>query len=136
MTDARFLEKFLTAVSVLEQYGGTIERYEGAVEDDIEIAGFTRPKSAAETKAALDVARNKFLAMAFLHAVKKLRYDKLIDELEKDFTKGTNNYPYNVTRAFHLVVNHKGQPRVVSCLFNDSEALSFANVDGKISHPT
>jgi hypothetical protein len=29
------------------------------------------------------------------------------------------------------VVNHKGQPRVVSRLFNDSEGVSFANVDGK-----
>jgi hypothetical protein len=105
--NARFLEKFLTAVSVLEQYRGTVGRDKGAVEDEIEVAGFTLPVSAAETKTASDVARNKFLAMAFLHAVEKLRYGTLLDELENDFTKGTDNYPDSATRAYHLVVNHK-----------------------------
>jgi hypothetical protein len=100
MADARFLEKFLTAVSVLEPYGGTIGRDEGAVEDEIEVEGFTLPASAAETKTALDVARNKFIAMAFLRAVDKIPYGKLLDELENDFIKGTDNYPESVTRAY------------------------------------
>jgi hypothetical protein len=114
MTDDRFLEKFLTAVSVLEQYGGTIGRDEGTIEDEIEEADFTLSVSAAETKTASDVARNKFLAMTFIHAVDKLRYGKILDKLENDFTKGTDNYPESVTRAYHLVVNHRGKLRVVS----------------------
>jgi hypothetical protein len=131
MTDACFLEKFLTCVAVLEQYGGTIGRDQGAVEDEIEAAGYTILATAEETKQASDIARSKFLAMSYLLMVDKQRYGKLLDELENDFTKGTDNYPDSVTNAYNLVVNHKGQQRVVSRLFNDSEAVSFANVDGK-----
>jgi hypothetical protein len=39
MTNARFIEKFLTSVSVLEQYGGTLGRDEGGIEDKITEAG-------------------------------------------------------------------------------------------------
>jgi TolA-binding protein len=131
INDACFLEKFLTCVAVLEQYGGTIGRDQGAVEDEIDAAGYTILANAEETKQVSDVARSKFLAMAYLLAVDKHRYGKLLDELENDFAKGTDNYPDSVTRAYNLVVNHKGQQRVVSRLFNDSEAVSFANVDGK-----
>jgi hypothetical protein len=88
-----------------------------------------------ETKQSSDVARSKFIAMASLYTVDKQRYGKLLDELENDFTKGTDNYPDSVTKAYNLVVNHKGQQRVVSRLFNDSEAVSFANVDGKKAPP-
>jgi hypothetical protein len=131
MTDARFLEKILTGVSVLEQYGGTIGRDEGAVEDEIVTAGYTKPASIAETTAASDTSRSKSLAMSYLYAIDRHRYGTLLDELENDFTKGTENYPDSVTRAYNLVVNYKGHQRVVSRLFNDSEAASFANVDGK-----
>jgi hypothetical protein len=62
--------------------------------------------------------------MVYLLAVDKQRYGKLLDELENDFTKGTYNYPDSVTKAYNLVVNHKGQQRVVSHLLNDSEAVS------------
>jgi hypothetical protein len=131
MTDACFLEKFLTCVAVLEQYGGTIGRDQGSVEDEIDAAGYTILATAEKTKQASNVARSKFLAMAYLLAVDKQRYGKLLDELENYFTKGTDNYPNSVMNAYNLVVNHKGQQRVVSRLFNDSEAVSFANVDGK-----
>jgi hypothetical protein len=80
MRDARFQEKFLTAVSVMEQYGGTIGRDQGAGEDKIDKVGYTQPVSVAETTAASEVSRNKFLAMAFLHAVYKLWYGKLLTQ--------------------------------------------------------
>jgi hypothetical protein len=59
-TNARFLEQLLTSVSVLEQYGGTIGRDEGAIEDEIEAAGYTVPESATkrETASNTKVPRN------------------------------------------------------------------------------
>jgi hypothetical protein len=40
-----------------------------------------------------------------------------------------------VTKAYTLVVNHKSQQREVSRLFNESEAVSFAKVNGKMIPP-
>jgi hypothetical protein len=123
MTYARFLEKFVTCVAVLEQYRGSIGRDQGAVEDEIDAAVYTILATAEETKQASDVARNKFLVMAFLCAVDKQRYGKLLDELENDFTKGTDNYPDSVMKAYNLVINHKGHHRAVIHLFNEPEAV-------------
>jgi hypothetical protein len=134
-TNAGFLEQFLTSVEVLEQYGGTIGKDEGAIEDEIVAAGYTAPASVAERETASNTAREKFLAMSFLYAVDKFRYGKLLDELENDFTKGVDHYPDTITKAYTLVVNFKFQQRQVGRLFNDSEAVSFANVDGKRTAP-
>jgi hypothetical protein len=135
MTSARFLEKFLTSVSVLEQYGGTLSRDEGGIEDKIAETGYTMPVSDKETKTASDTARDKFLGMAYMLLFDGYRYGTLLDELENGMTNGTDNYPVNVTNAYTLVVNHKSQQRGATLLFNDSEAVSFANVNGKIVPP-
>jgi hypothetical protein len=72
-TNAGFLEQFLTSVSILKQYGGTIGKDEGAIEDEIVAAGYTAPASVAEREAVSNTAREKFLAMSFLYAVDKFR---------------------------------------------------------------
>jgi hypothetical protein len=46
-------------------------------------------------------------------------------------TKGKDNYPVNGTKTYTLAVNHKSQQRGATRLFNDSEAFSFTNVNGK-----
>jgi hypothetical protein len=89
------------------------------------------PASNKETQTASDTARDKFLGMAYMISVDRYRYGTLLEELENDMTKGTDNYPVNVTKAYTLLVNHKIQQRGVTRLFNDSEAVSFANVNGK-----
>jgi hypothetical protein len=99
MTNARFLEKFLTSVSVLEQYEGTLGRDEVGIEDEITEAGYTLPASDKETKTASDTATDKFLGMAFVISVDRYRYGTLLNELENDMTKGTDNYPVAVTKA-------------------------------------
>jgi hypothetical protein len=58
-----------------------------------------------------------------------------LDELENDYTKGVDHYPDTITKAYTLVVNFKCQQRQVGRLFNDSDAVSFANVDGKRTVP-
>jgi hypothetical protein len=117
MTNARFLEKFLTSVSVLEQDGGTLGRDEGGIEDEITEAGYTLPTSDKETKTASDTATDKFLGMPFMISVDRYRYGTLLEELKNDTNKGTDNYPVTVTKAYTLMVNHKSQQRgVTHCL--------------------
>jgi hypothetical protein len=118
-TNVGFLEQFLTSVSILDQYGGTIRKDEGAIEDEIVAAGYTAPASVAEREASSNTAREKFLAMSFLYAVDKFRYGKLLDELENEFTKGVDHYPDTLNKAYTLSVNFKCQQRQVGRLFND-----------------
>jgi hypothetical protein len=77
------------------------------------------------TKAATD----KCLAITFLSGADKARYVKLLEDLENDFTKGSNYYPTSVTSAYNLLVNYKNYQRPASQVYTDSEAVSFANVE-------
>jgi hypothetical protein len=61
--------------------------------------------------------------------VDKGRYSKLLEDLENNFKMGAEHYPDSVTNAYILVANYKHRQRRVGRLFNDSEGLSFANVD-------
>jgi hypothetical protein len=51
-----------------------------------------------------------------------------LEDLENDFTKGTNNYPVSVTSAYNFVVNYKNYLKAGGRLINDTEGVSFANV--------
>jgi hypothetical protein len=123
-------------VSVLEQYGGTLGRDEGRIEDEITEAGYTLPAIDKETKSASDTARDKFLGMAFMISVDRYRYGTLLVELENDTTKGTDTYPVTVTKAYTLVVNHKSQQRRVTRLFNDLEPSHSLTSTVQRSRPT
>jgi hypothetical protein len=103
----------------------------GAIEDEITEADYTIPASDNESKTASETARDKFLGKAFIHAVDRYRYGTILDELENDMMKIMDNYSVNVTKACTIVVNHKSQQHGVIRIFNDSEAVSFANVNGK-----
>jgi hypothetical protein len=51
-------------------------------------------------------SNENYLDVAFLAAADKVRFGKLIEDLEKDHTKGRNNYPMPVTSTYNLVVNY------------------------------
>jgi hypothetical protein len=77
---------------------------------------------------ASQIAMDKYLAVTYIAAYNKTRYGKLLEDLENDFTKGTNNYPVNVTSAYNLVINYKNYLKAGCHLINDTQGVSFANV--------
>jgi hypothetical protein len=77
---------------------------------------------------ASQIARDKHLAVAYIATSDKTRYGKLLEDLENDFSKGTNNYPVNVTSTYNLVVNYKNYLKTGGHLINYTEGVSFANV--------
>jgi hypothetical protein len=42
-----------------------------------------------------------------LSACDNSRYNRLDEELENDYTKGSNHYPKIVTEAYNLIVNYR-----------------------------
>jgi hypothetical protein len=54
---------------------------------------------------------------------------KYLEDFENNFTMVTDHYPDSVTKAYNLVDNYKQQQRHVGRLFNDSEGVSFTNVE-------
>jgi hypothetical protein len=130
-TNAQYLEKFQTNVAVVEQFGGNIGRNTGAVRAELESAGFTDQTTAGvdDKLAATQRAKYKYLAVAFLCSADKARYTMLLKDLDSAYLYGTNNYPVNVTLAYNLLVHFKNHMKPAARIFNDSEGVSFANVE-------
>jgi hypothetical protein len=70
--------------------------------------GLAYEKLTAEQK--LDVnssASELYQATMFLHQSDRRQYGKLLEELENDFTKGNDDYPQTLVKAYHLLCKYK-----------------------------
>jgi hypothetical protein len=139
MTNAHFLEKFHTNASILEQYGGDVDIDAAAIDAELVEVGVVDVDVDVEVGLTTEVgkvvahteAKEKYLAVAFLSASDKSRYGKLFEDLENDFTKGTNNYPKTLTSAYNLMVNCKNYHKPASRIYNDSDGVVFASVQNE-----
>ena len=52
-------------------------------------------------------AREIYLSCVFVLASDPKRYGRLAEELENDYTKGNNNYPTNMVKAYQLINEYK-----------------------------
>lgn len=98
--------------SVIEHYGGTIRKDPVLVKEAMRRAGVSDPDSKTysdpEYKMGKKEAQDRFLAIAFLSGSDRARYSKLVTDLENNFTRGTDQYPKDLTMAYNLLVNFKG----------------------------
>jgi hypothetical protein len=112
-TNSNYMSKFKNTTEVIEHYGGNIGEDKALVNEELKTilkATNQDTLSRASTQAieaATEMARNKSHAIAFLKRADKIRYGLLITELENQFTRGTDQYPTNITETYNLLVNYK-----------------------------
>jgi hypothetical protein len=63
---------------------------------------------------AEDAAMERVHACAFLLGSDRIRYGKLLEDLENDYTQGRDNYPSTLQHAYSLIVHWKQDPRNVA----------------------
>ena len=114
MTNHEYLQRFNNLVDVATTYNGEI--YDTAIVaicseklyPNIVWANLTD----AQQDAASSAANELYLATIFIAQSDRRRYGKLQEELENSFTKGNNDYPDNLVKAYHLMNEYKNwQPR-------------------------
>jgi hypothetical protein len=126
MTNADYLEKFTNLADIASSYGGDIL--------DASVLEYCRNRlhpgtvSADQTDNESAIvhltAKNLCLATAFLLQCDRRRYGKLLEDLENDFTKGHNNYPLGMVKAYQLLNEYKQWKSTPSA--PQSEGVVFA----------
>jgi hypothetical protein len=135
MTNAEYLEKFNNLVDIASSYNGDIL--------DPAVLEYCRLKlhpgtvianqNIAEMLIVRQTASDLCLATAFILQCDRRRFGKLLEELENDFTKGHNNYPSDMVKAYQLLNEARylatHQPLVLlnSMLFVHFVSLLFGN---------
>jgi len=129
-TTRAYLDSFQSLVDVIEHCGGTIgeepglERYI-ATEAGLDILKLTPVQAAAIKKAS----KERFLATAFMLGADKLRFGRLIEDLENDhIVRGKNNFPVTLAAAYTVLTTWKMDPRNLVAHGPANDGVSFTNV--------
>ena len=110
MKNPDYLDKFMNLTEMVESYEGTL--HDAAV---FKIALLT-PNLRSTPEADLDederiiinaAAREIYLSCASIVPSDPKRYGHLVEKLENEYTKGNNNYPKNMVKAYQLINKYK-----------------------------
>jgi hypothetical protein len=129
MTNAKFSEAFQTLVSVITECGGEIGHNPVGILTALkEKGGGLETATLKELEESNATEKECYLTIAMLSTYDKSCYKKLSEDLENDYTKGSNHYPKTITEAYNLIVNDR-QLKLIGPVFNDSEGITFTNVE-------
>jgi hypothetical protein len=105
-----YLKDFQGLVQVLEHYGAALGA-EGPYQDSVkaQVRKDNPGLTAAEyDKRAVAAAKKKSgVAIGFFKRADRKRYSGLWSDLETQFTRGTDDYPSDLTGAYNLLLNYK-----------------------------
>ena len=112
MTTQVYLEHFQNMLDVIDHSGGTIAGDSG-IENMILNEKTTSKENMNDQQLSELKAEvlERFTAVAFLVGADRVRYGRLVENMENDFLQGRNNYPETVSAAYHLLTNWKQDPR-------------------------
>ena len=110
MTNPDYLDKFMNLTEMAESYEGTL--HDAAVFKIALLASNLRntPEANLDEDERIIInaaARDIYLSCAFVIASNPNRYGRLVEELENYCTKGNNNYPTNMVKAYQLINEYK-----------------------------
>jgi hypothetical protein len=118
------------SVAIVKQFRGSIGRYISIVKEELITMGADTSNASNDKKVATTaISKDKYMDVAFLGSANKIRYGKLLGDLENYHTKGSDNYPKSVTSAYNLIVNYNNCQRPIAQVFNGSKAVYFTNTE-------
>ena len=106
LSNPDYLDIFMNLVDMAESYDATL--YDQAVfkiAQDSAAYSTTAEADLSDDKRKMikTIAREIYLSCALVVNSNLKRYGRLIEELEKDYTKGNDNYPCNTVKAYQLL---------------------------------
>ena len=115
---ADYLRHFQSLVDVLEHYNASVGEDKAFLdkagvlidekEPHISESNYSTLKLEYNLKKSL-AARNRSLAVSFLKRADKVRYGALWTDLENQYTRGTDQYPKDLTAAYNMLLNYRKQ---------------------------
>ena len=131
---ADYLRHFLSLVDVLEHYNASVGEDQDFLDKTGVLIEESEPDGTEENYVALKLlynlkktaaARNRSLALSFMKRADKTRYGTLWTDLENQYTRGTDQYPKDLTAAYNMLLNYRrqtnGNERQRQRVFTDGE---------------
>jgi hypothetical protein len=105
----QYYESFINTVKVIEHCGGDIGTDQSLVNEML--GGRDRAIASDEIIANAErLAKDKYLACAFILGADKTRYGRLLEDLENSFTQGSNKFPKKHDRRIQCTCELETEP--------------------------
>ena len=130
VTPQAYLEQFQNTVDVIEHCGGTVGTDPGIAQElvkerNLDVSLLTNE----EMEEIRKESQAQYLAVAFVLDADKIRYGKLIEDLENAYLQGVYRYPKTITAAYSLLTNWKQDPcNAMRMIGPASDGVSFAHL--------
>jgi hypothetical protein len=106
-----YYDKFKDLVSNAERLGSNIGNHTSRVDAILqaipEIAAGGREATEAERTQAQETVKDQYLAVMFLINSDKKHYDALVQDIENEYTRGSDTYPTSLSAAYDYIVNYR-----------------------------
>ncbi|KAI2492174.1 hypothetical protein MHU86_22370 [Fragilaria crotonensis] len=125
---ADFHTQFLNSVAVIKHCRGNVWEDNGVEEMILRETGKTNKvgMTKAEMKVLAEDVEQRSLAVAFILCSDRLRFGKLVENMENSYLQGNNKYPKTMVAANHLLAHWKHEARLGTRDVHDGE-ISFVN---------
>jgi hypothetical protein len=132
-TCQQYHETFRNNVDVIEYCGGVISKDPGLINGKLIATELTHANAdAAQLHGAEDAVLERVLACALPLRERQVLLRQLLEDLENDYTQGTDNYPATLQQAYTLLVHWKQDPRNLMHLMGEvTDGVAFTNVGTK-----
>ena len=124
MDNTTYLEKFNSLIKVIESYGGSIG--DDKALEKLYPTYNTLSSQEKKAEAKKDV-KQRYLSYCFLKGSDSVRYGKMKEDLENDYSQGNNKYPHTITEAYQFLMNYKQYKPKESYSGNNNSGMSFVN---------
>jgi hypothetical protein len=110
-SNSDYLIKFKALYTIIHHYGGSIGTDPLLVRAELKRERVLNSQSLLPGNPSYDSrvskAQERFLGYAFLHASCHRRYSELVKDLENNYSRGSDQYPANLTSAYNMLINFK-----------------------------
>ena len=103
-----YMDRYENGMQVIKHIGGKLPVYTSLVDVDLKTRGLDRDTATAdEIEESEKSATERQLAMGYILGCDRVRYGKLIEDLENQHTQGIKSFPKTLSEVFTLTNNWK-----------------------------
>ena len=137
LSNQEYLQKFQNHVDVVLSFGCTL--HDPMINNivasrDYNTEDYTQLNS-NEIDEVLEKSKKMYMALVFIDHACPIRYKKLQDELENDFSKGNDLYPKTLVKAYHLLNEFKSTKIKIENPVKIEPGLTFAQKHFSVANP-
>jgi hypothetical protein len=127
LANNKYYKKFKALVTNAEQLGSDIGAHSDQTEAILEeiAADPDLPTDAKRGEQAWDLAKDQFLTVMFLVNSDHAHYGSLVQDIENEYTRGSDTYPTTLSAAYDYLVNYWANSKISTTHNPDESGLSY-----------